>query len=81
MFTALKNSFIQDILTFYNQFKNSVIQLQQVESSITTKTEHCKTCVNATVEDLNYMYNKFEELTRDVIKKGFSILLGVEQVK
>jgi hypothetical protein len=78
IFSGLRGIFVEDITGFYNQFKSSVVQLQRGPAG---KTEHCKRCVKATLEDLDYTFSKFEELTRDVIKKGFSIVLGAEQVR
>ena len=79
VFANLRKTFIEDIVEFYSTFSEKVNKIHNTD--VSKRREPCQECIRTTVADLNYVYDSFEDIAGEIVKSGFSIILGTKAVR
>jgi len=71
LYPSLRDAFVMDIEEFYRRLNDVVMDVGNSAGSVGI----CGNCISTTLGDLNYIYDKFEELVRYIVRQGYQIVL------
>ncbi|MEM3342418.1 MAG: hypothetical protein QW728_06960 [Thermoplasmata archaeon] len=71
VFDQLRGVFIYDLVAFYEMLVGKVQEAGNAQGA----GGICGQCVSTTMGDFSYIYEKFEELVKYIVKEGFQIVL------
>jgi hypothetical protein len=71
VFSQLNEKFLRDVGLFYSIFHDMTVRLFEEDAPDYT----CGECLLATREDFDYVYSRFENLLRDIVKEGYAVVV------
>jgi hypothetical protein len=71
VFSHLNEQFLRDVGLFYSLFHDMTVRLYEEDARDYT----CGECMLATREDFDYVYSRFENLLRDIVKEGYAVVV------
>jgi hypothetical protein len=71
VFTQLNEQFLRDVGLFYSLFHDTTVRFYEEEA----KDYTCGECLLATREDFDYVYSRFENLLREIVKEGYAVVV------
>jgi hypothetical protein len=71
VFSQLNEKFLRDVGLFYSIFHDMTARLFEEDAPDYT----CGECLLATREDFDYVYSRFENLLRDIVKEGYAVVV------
>ncbi len=74
VFPKLDKAFMTDMDSFYNRMKKTMGDVHSFQS----KAEFCNTCRYTTMENLNEVFSKFDDLVRFILEGAYKIIYRSE---